>query len=63
LKSIKSIFGTKISYFSPISASSAFDSIEKFLKNNRQNEKINYKDTLEKYNKEQTAKEFWKIIN
>jgi hypothetical protein len=32
------------------------------LRNNRQNIKNDYKDIIEEYNKEQTAKEFWEII-
>jgi glycosyltransferase involved in cell wall biosynthesis len=62
LKSVKSIFWDKINYFSPISTNNIFDTISEFLKNNGKSEKVNYKDILKKYNKDETAKKFKELV-
>jgi glycosyltransferase involved in cell wall biosynthesis len=62
LKNIKAIFWDKISYFSPISANSIFDTINEFLKNDEQSKKVSYNNILEKYNKEETGKRFGELV-
>jgi hypothetical protein len=61
-KSIKNIFSDKVDNFSSISLNSIFSAVENFLKNNGQNKEIDYKDILDKYNKENTCKQLIEII-
>lgn len=62
IESIKQIFNDTISYFSPISTSDLEKSILLFLDNKKPEKNITYDSIIKKYNKENTSKEFLKII-
>ncbi len=63
LKKIKEIFWESISYFSPISENSILESLEKYLDENTSKKRVNYKEIKEKYNLENSLKEFEEIFD